>query len=105
MKQMETKRLLLREFRETDYDDILTQVYADKEVWGLYSSIGNNPDKIRQRFMHRCYQPSNAEFGFRAVEFKENGRVIGQIHIEPHILNASNIPGDVASQFNTIEVS
>ena len=103
MKQMETERLLLREFRETDYEDIFNQVYADKEVWGLYSSIGSNPEEVRRRFMHRTYQPNNAKFGFRAVELKSSGRVIGQIHLEPHILNASNIPGDSASEFNTIE--
>ena len=104
MKQMETERLLLREFRETDYDDILTQVYADKEVWGMYSSIGDKPEEIRRRFMNRCYQPSNAEFGFRAVELKENGRIIGQIHLEPHVLDPRSIPGDPVSPFGTIEV-
>lgn len=104
MQQMETERLILREFRESDYEDILTYVYADKEVWGMYSSIGNNPKEIRQRFLHRCYQPKNAEFGFRAAELKENGRVIGQVHLEPHVLDPRTIPGDVASPFGTIEV-
>ena len=101
---METERLILREFRESDYGDILTQIYTDKEVWGLYSSIGDKPEEIKRRFMHRCYQPSNAEFGFRAVEFKENGRVIGQVHLEPHVLDPRTIPGDMASPFGTIEV-
>lgn len=104
MKQMETARLILREFRETDYDDILTHVYADKEVWGMYSSIGNNPEELRRRFMNRCYQPSNAEFGFRAAELKESGRVIGQVHLEPHVLDPRSIPGNPISPFGTIEV-
>lgn len=103
MQRMETERLILREFREADYEDILSQIYADKAVWGLYSSIGDKPDEIRRRFMNRCYQPSNAEFGFRAAELKENGRVIGQVHLEPHVLDPRSIP-DKPSPFGTIEV-
>lgn len=104
MKIMETARLLLREFRESDYEDILANVYADKAVWGMYSGIGDQPDEIRRRFLNRCYQPNNAEFGFRTVELKATGRVIGQVHLEPHILDHRSIPGDPPSPFGTIEV-
>lgn len=104
MKQMETERLLLREFRENDYDDILANVYSDKAVWGMYSSIGDKPDEIRRRFLNRRYQPSNAEFGFRAVESKTNGHVIGQVHLEPHVLDRRSIPNEPPSPFGIIEV-
>lgn len=104
MREMETARLLLREFRESDYNDILANVYSDQAVWGMYSSIGDKPDKIRRRFLHRCYQPSNAEFGFRAVQLKATGQVIGQVHLEPHVLEHRSIPGDPPSPFGTIEV-
>jgi RimJ/RimL family protein N-acetyltransferase len=104
MKVMETTRLLLREFRESDSADILANVYGDKLVWGMYSGIGNNPDEIRRRFLHRCYQPSSAEFGFRAVELKTTGRVIGQVHLEPHVLDPRSIPGDPPSPFGALEV-
>lgn len=104
MNRMETERLLLREFQENDYADILAQVYTDKEVWGMYSSLGDKPDEIRRRFLNRCYQPNNAEFGFRAVELKTTGRVIGQVHLEPHVLEHRVIPGDAPSPYGTIEV-
>lgn len=104
MKVMETQRLLLREFRESDYEDILSNVYTDKEVWGMYSSIGDKPEEIRRRFLNRCYQPGNAEFGFRAAELKASGRVIGQVHLEPHVLDPRIIPGDTPAPFDTIEV-
>lgn len=104
MKTMETVRMMLREFRESDYDDILTHVYSEKEVWGMYSSIGDKPEEVRRRFLNRCYQPSSAEFGFRAVELKHTGRVIGQIHLEPHVLDHRSIAGDPPSLFGTIEV-
>jgi len=104
MKTMETARMVLREFRESDYDDILTHVYSDKEVWGMYSGIGDKPEEIRRRFLNRCYQPNDAEFGFRAVELKSSGRVIGQIHLEPHVIDHRSIPGDSPSPFGTIEV-
>lgn len=104
MHSFETARLILREFRETDYEDIFQHVYADREVWGQYSGIGDDPDEIRRRFLNRCYQPTSAEFGFRAVQFKETGRVIGQIHLEPHVLDTRAIPGDAPSPFGSIEV-
>lgn len=104
MKVMETARLLLREFRESDYDDILTNVYSDRAVWGMYSSIGDQPEEIRRRFLNRCYQPSSAEFGFRAAELKATGRVIGQVHLEPHVLAMPILPDDAASPFGSIEV-
>lgn len=104
MKAMETERLLLREFRESDYDDILTNVYSDRDVWGMYSSIGDQPEEIRRRFLNRCYQPSSTEFGFRAAELKATGRVIGQVHLEPHVLAGNSIPGDPPAPFGSIEV-
>lgn len=104
MKVIETERLLLREFRESDYDDILSNVYTDREVWGMYSSIGDQPEEIRRRFLNRCYQPSNAEFGFRAAELKATGRVIGQVHLEPHVIQEPVIPGGPPSPFGSIEV-
>jgi RimJ/RimL family protein N-acetyltransferase len=104
MKQMETARLLLREFCESDYEEILQQIYADRAVWGQYSSIGDKPEEIRRRFLHRCYQPDSAEFGFRLVELKATGRAIGQVHLEPHVLDPRAIPDDTKMPFNTIEV-
>ena len=108
MRTMETPRLLLREFRESDYDDILANVYADREVWGMYSGIGDKPEEIRRRFLNRVYQPESAEFGFRAVELKASGRVIGQIHLEPHVLAteavAAVVPDLPSSPYGTIEV-
>lgn len=104
MNVMETPRLILREFRESDYEDIVAHVYTDKEVWGMYSSIGDKPDEIRRRFLNRCYQPSSAEFGFRAAELKTTGRVIGQVHLEPHVIDRRSIPDEAPVPFGTIEV-
>ena len=108
MQIMETPRLLLREFREEDYDDILANVYADREVWGMYSGIGDKPEEIRRRFLNRVYQPGNAEFGFRAVELKTTGRVIAQVHLEPHVLPtdavAAVVPEVPPSPYGIIEV-
>ena len=104
MNVMETDRLLLREFRESDYADILAHVYSDQAVWGMYSSIGTKPEEVRRRFFHRFHQPHDAEFGFRAVELKATGQVIGQIHLEPHVHEPNSIPGDATSPFSAIGV-
>lgn len=104
MNYMETERLILREFRKTDYEDILEQVYGDRAVWGLYSGIGDDPEEIRRRFTHRCYQPGSAEFGFRLVELKATGRAIGQVHLEPHVLDPRTMDPASTARFDTIEV-
>ena len=101
---METQRLLLREFREEDYRDIVHQIYEDKDVWGMYSGIGNDTKEIRRRFLHRLHQPTNAEFGFRVIELKSTNHVIGQIHLEPHVLDPHSIPEKTTTPFDFVEV-
>lgn len=70
----------------------------------MYSGIGGDPEEVPRRFLHRCLQPGNAEFGFRAVELKAAGMVIGQVHLEPHVLDPVSIPEQTSTPFHTIEV-
>ncbi len=89
MGPFETGRLMLRRFEETDFESIYRLIYVDKEVYGMYSSIGGDYEAARERFMHAVFQPPNSEFGRLAVAIKSSGQVIGQIHLDPHVWTES----------------
>lgn len=74
MQEIITERLVLREFRETDYDDLyefLSQL-EDDEFEG-YPGITYENGKE-----HLKYRLKSEEF--YAIELKENGKVIGNIY-------------------------
>ena len=74
MKEIFTKRMILRSFRETDYDDLfefLSQL-ADNEFEG-YSGITYENGREHLRFR----MESGA---FYAMELKDSGKVIGNVY-------------------------
>ena len=71
---IETKRLILRNFKETDYDDLyefLSQL-RDSEFEGYPGITYENGKK------HLAYRVDSEEF--YAVELKSTGKVIGNIY-------------------------
>ena len=74
MHEIRTKRLLLRPFRESDYDDLfefLSQL-ADDEFEGYPGIIYENGQE------HLKYRLGSEEF--YAIELTESGKVIGNIY-------------------------
>ena len=74
MHEIRTKRLLLRPFRESDYDDLfefLSQL-ADDEFEGYPGIIYENGQE------HLKYRLGSGEF--YAIELTESGKVIGNIY-------------------------
>lgn len=74
MKEIVTKRLILRQFRETDYDDLyeyLSQLRED-EFEGYPGITYENGRE------HLKYRIESEEF--YAMELKESGKVIGNIY-------------------------
>ena len=74
MERIETKRLILRGFRESDYDDLyefLSQL-RDDEFEGYPGITYENGRE------HLAYRLDSEEF--YAVELKESGKVIGNIY-------------------------
>ena len=104
MGPFETERLILRRFLPGDFQQIYALVYKNPDVYGMYSSIGGNIQAVRERFLHAANQPLAAEFGRLAVVLKEQNRIIGQIHLDPHVWTAPTLYGGEASSFSSIEV-
>lgn len=103
MKNIQTERLFLRRFHASDFDDIIEQVYTNPEVYRYYSGIAEDREEVQRRFIIRCNQPLNAEFGFWAVELRHTRRVIGQVHLEPYVDTMPALLGD-SGPYHRIEV-
>lgn len=74
MQEIITERLVLREFRETDYDDLLEYLsqLEDNEFEGYPGITYENGRE------HLKYRMGSEEF--YAIELKESGKVIGNIY-------------------------
>ncbi|MDI9470033.1 MAG: GNAT family N-acetyltransferase [Bacillota bacterium] len=74
MEKIETNRLILREFRESDYDDLFEFLFQlkDDEFEGYPGITYENGRE------HLAYRVGSEEF--YAIELKESGRVIGNVY-------------------------
>jgi RimJ/RimL family protein N-acetyltransferase len=104
MGPFETKRLILRQMKPEDVPILQTLIYAEPQVWGLYSSLGDKPVELASRFVYFCHQPLSSEFGRLVVVLKETQQPIGQIHLDPYVNDTHLIPGDPRQPFRQIEV-
>lgn len=104
MGPFETERLLLRRMEAADVPVLQDLIYAEQEVWGLYSHLGNQPAELASRFIYHCHQPLSSEFGRLAVVLKATQQPIGQIHLDPYVSDDLLIPGAPPPPFRQIEV-
>ena len=78
MSEIETKRLLLRPFRESDAPDVLE--YLSGPLPHCFAGLRiDTPDEARAEVVKRA---EDTEYCF-AIVLKETGRVIGEIDAEP----------------------
>ncbi|MGN1344619.1 MAG: GNAT family N-acetyltransferase [Traorella sp.] len=85
MKTIETKRLLLRNFEENDYEDLYEFLAQRKE-----DEFEAYPDITYQNgYKHLEYRLHNDEF--IALQLKETGKVIGNIYLGNKEYNAKEI--------------
>ena len=87
-----------------DSGALRTLIYSDKEVWGMYSNLGNNLPELESRFIYHSHQPQSSTFGRLVVVLKSTGQVIGQVHLDPYVNDYGAAPGDAPSPCNAIEV-
>jgi ribosomal-protein-alanine N-acetyltransferase len=94
-----TERLLLREFRTTDFDDV--HAYAQQPEVARFMEWGpNTPDQTRD-FMDRKWAEQAQwprEAVNLAVEHVADGRVIGSIRLA--VSDVANLAGDFGYSFN-----
>lgn len=75
MKKIETERLLLRNFEESDYDDLFEFLVQRKEDdFEAYPDITYENGRE-----HLAYRVHNDEFV--AIQLKETGKIIGNVYV------------------------
>jgi len=87
MKTIETARLILRGFRQSDFDDYAAMC-ADAEVMRFLGGVMKRPDAWRQMAMFIGHWKLRG-YGLWAVEEKATGEFIGRIGL----LNPEGWPG------------
>ncbi len=104
MGPFETERLILRPMQSEDVPTLRDLIYSDREVWGMYSGIGDNSEELESRFIYHCHQPSSDEFGRLVAVLKTTQQPIGQIHLDPYVNDIFKIPGDMPRPHLQLEV-
>jgi ribosomal-protein-alanine N-acetyltransferase len=99
-----TERLLLRTMEESDAPILRELIYSDREVWGMYSTLGERPEALARAFRHHCSQDPKSRFGRLVVVLRVTGNPIGQIQLDPYINSYYQVPGESMEHFNAIEV-
>lgn len=91
---IETKRLILREFKEDDFKSI--HVYSSDPEVTMYLPFGPNSKSDTQHFLEKVneYQFQNPRYDYEiAVILKANNTLIGGCGI--HVTNPSNKEGSI----------
>ncbi len=83
MNILETPRLLLRDFRLDDLDEIYELVYADPQVKDTWSTVTGTPEALKQRFAERYIRPASP-LGLKAVALKPADTLIGLMGFQVH---------------------
>ena len=83
MGPFDTDRLHLRQMQMADCDTLRSLIYSDREVWGMYSNLGNNSSELESRLIYHCHWPQSSPFGRLVVVLKSTGQIIGQVHLDP----------------------
>ena len=66
-----------------DLDEIYRLVYADPTVKNAWSGVTGSPEEIKNRFAVKHILPEG-DLGFRAVELKDTGNLIGLMGFQLH---------------------
>lgn len=80
---METERLVLRRFMETDVIGLWREVYSDAEVvWHYNGGRVFALEEVRELVLRRR---NGGQWGYWTVLVKETGELIGQVHLDPYV--------------------
>ena len=86
---LETNRLILRPWRESDLEDLYE--YASAEGVGEMAGWTHHKDMEESRRILKMFQWENKTL---AIVFRKNGKVIGSLGMEP-VKEHPEIPGDL----------
>ena len=104
MGPFETERLVIRRMEAADVPVLRELIYSDRDVWGQYSGLGDNPALLEEAFANHVSQSEDAEFGRLAVVLKASGETIGQVHLDPYVNRWYRVAGDPETPVSNVEV-
>ena len=104
MGPFETERLVIRRMEAADVPVLRELIYSDRDVWGEYSGLGDNPALLEEAFANHVSQSEDAEFGRQAVVLKASGETIGQVHLDPYVNRWYRVAGDPKTPVSNVEV-
>lgn len=81
---LETERLRIRPFADTDVEAIYGLVYADAEVRRSWSGFDGSLDEFRERFRADRNWSIRDGFGYRALDRKTDGQLMGLMGFQNH---------------------
>ena len=65
MGPFETERLILRNMTPPDIPALTQLIYSDREVWGQYSGLGDEPALLEKAFANHVSQDKDADRSVR----------------------------------------
>lgn len=97
---IETDRLILRPYRETDYDDLL-ELLSSEEVCRYLLHGPKGPEEVRESLARRMDIPpldTNGQDHTFAVELKETGQHLGEVVF--FLINTEHRLGEIGFVFH-----
>jgi [ribosomal protein S5]-alanine N-acetyltransferase len=104
MGPFQTERLRLRGMIESDVPILRRIIYGDRDVWGMYSTIGEKPEALDRAFRYFCNQSPSAAFGRLVVVLAQTDEPIGQVHLDPYANAYYRLPGEAEAPTCSMEV-
>lgn len=81
---LETERLILRPFTESDVDEAYRLVYADSDVREAWSGYSATLAEFRERFATDPVWHAEGGFGFLAAVLKEGDQLLGLMGLQKY---------------------
>jgi RimJ/RimL family protein N-acetyltransferase len=100
---LQTDRLRIRFFTRTD-EAIHPLVFADREVAVPFCGATRTLEQVRDWLVCRAVQATTDEFGFWAVERRDDGALLGLVGLQAYVPDWIVWPDDPEPTYHRVEV-
>ncbi|HEU4325148.1 MAG TPA: GNAT family N-acetyltransferase [Roseiflexaceae bacterium] len=104
MQPFATERLILRPFRLDDAAHLHREIYADPLVLQHYSNRKHADPEQTRLYLADHLAAWQGDLGRHAVIRAEDGRLLGQVHLDSYVNRYYRWRGEADQPFNSVEV-